>query len=38
VVPGDVFGQSGTGYLRCSYASGLDELKTALERIEEFLN
>ncbi|HUW67183.1 MAG TPA: aminotransferase class I/II-fold pyridoxal phosphate-dependent enzyme [Candidatus Nanoarchaeia archaeon] len=38
VVPGDVFGQSGTGYLRCSYASSLDELKTALERIEEFLN
>jgi aminotransferase len=38
VVPGDVFGQSGTGYLRCSYASGLEELKTALERIEEFLN
>jgi aminotransferase len=38
VVPGDVFGQSGAGFLRCSYASGLEELKTALERIEEFLN
>ncbi|MBE0524200.1 MAG: aminotransferase class I/II-fold pyridoxal phosphate-dependent enzyme [Methanosarcinales archaeon] len=38
VVPGDVFGQSGTGFLRCSYASSLDELKTSLERIEEFLN
>ncbi len=37
VVPGDVFGESGTGFLRCSYASSLDELKTALERMEEFL-
>jgi len=38
VVPGGVFGQCGDGFLRCSYASGLEELKTALERIEEFLS
>jgi len=38
VVPGEVFGQSGDGFLRCSYASSLDELKTALEKIEEFLS
>lgn len=38
VVPGDVFGHSGTGFLRCSYASSMDELKTALERMEEFLH
>jgi aminotransferase len=38
VVPGEVFGQCGDGFLRCSYASGLDELKTALEKIEEFLS
>ncbi|MCD4845101.1 MAG: aminotransferase class I/II-fold pyridoxal phosphate-dependent enzyme [Methanosarcinales archaeon] len=37
VVPGDVFGSSGEGFLRCSYASGLDELKIALERMGEFL-
>ena len=37
VVPGDVFGESGAGFLRCSYASSLDELKTALERMEKFL-
>ncbi len=37
VVPGDVFGESGAGFLRCSYASSLDELKTALERMEMFL-
>lgn len=38
VVPGPVFGQSGEGFLRCSYASSLEELKIALERIEDFLN
>ncbi|MDF1532130.1 MAG: aminotransferase class I/II-fold pyridoxal phosphate-dependent enzyme [ANME-2 cluster archaeon] len=37
VVPGDVFGESGAGFLRCSYASSLEELKTALERMEVFL-
>ncbi|MCK4929301.1 MAG: aminotransferase class I/II-fold pyridoxal phosphate-dependent enzyme [Methanosarcinales archaeon] len=37
VVPGDVFGESGAGFLRCSYASSLEELKTALERMEKFL-
>jgi aminotransferase len=38
VVPGNVFGSSGDGFLRCSYASGLDELKIALERMGEFLD
>jgi len=38
VVPGNVFGSSGEGFLRCSYASGLDELKIALERMGEFLD
>lgn len=37
VVPGNVFGDCGEGYIRCSYATSLDELKSALERIEEFL-
>lgn len=37
VVPGEVFGQCGNGFLRCSYASSLDELKTALERMEVFM-
>lgn len=37
VIPGEVFGQPGSGFLRCSYATGLDELKTALERIAQFL-
>ncbi|QZA88702.1 aminotransferase class I/II-fold pyridoxal phosphate-dependent enzyme [Salinarchaeum sp. IM2453] len=37
VVPGDVFGDDGTGHLRMSYATSLDELKTAFNRIEKFL-
>ena len=37
VVPGDVFGEAGAGHLRVSYATGLDDLKTAMDRIEAFL-
>lgn len=37
-VPGNVFGKSGEGHLRCSYATSLEELKIALERIEQFVN
>ncbi len=36
-VPGHVFGAGGEGFLRCSYATGISELKSALERIERFL-
>ena len=37
VVPGDVFGVSGEGYVRCCYATALSELEEALARIERFL-
>ena len=37
VVPGDVFGASGAGHVRCSYATALPQLETALERIGRFL-
>jgi aminotransferase len=37
VVPGDAFGKSGQGYIRISYASSLENLKEALNRIEVFL-
>ncbi|MFB6163523.1 MAG: pyridoxal phosphate-dependent aminotransferase [Haloarculaceae archaeon] len=37
VVPGDVFGAGGEGHLRVSYATGLEELKTAMDRIESFV-
>jgi aminotransferase len=37
VVPGTAFGPSGEGYVRCSYATGLEQLKTATERIANFI-
>ncbi|QLK25972.1 aminotransferase class I/II-fold pyridoxal phosphate-dependent enzyme [Natrinema zhouii] len=37
VVPGDVFGGSGEGHLRVSYATGLEDLRKALNRIEAFV-
>ena len=37
VVPGDVFGPSGEGHVRCSYATALPLLEQALERIGRFL-
>ncbi len=36
VVPGGAFGPSGEGHVRCSYATGLDQIKIAIERIGEF--
>lgn len=38
VVPGNVFGPSGEGFLRCSYATSREELIEALDRMETFLN
>jgi len=37
VVPGTAFGSSGEGHVRCSYATGLDQIKIAMERIGEFV-
>jgi aminotransferase len=37
VVPGTAFGDSGEGFIRVSYAYSLEDLKVALERIEEFV-
>jgi len=36
VVPGNAFGASGEGHVRCSYATSLDKIKVAVERIREF--
>ncbi len=33
VVPGDVFGAGGAGYIRCCYATDINKIKIALERI-----
>ncbi len=37
VVPGTAFGDSGEGFLRISYAYSLENLKIALDRMEEFV-
>lgn len=38
VVPGNAFGASGEGFIRCSYAYSIDNIKEALARIERFVN
>ena len=38
VVPGSAFGDSGKYFVRCSYATSLADLKTAVERIKAFLS
>ena len=37
VVPGTAFGDSGEGFLRISYAYSIENLKTALEKIKDFV-
>lgn len=37
VTPGSAFGAGGEGYVRLSYASSMESLKEALQRIEKFL-
>jgi aminotransferase len=37
VVPGSAFGESGEGYVRCCFATGMDKLKTAMDRMEKFV-
>ena len=38
VVPGTAFGDCGEGFLRISYAYSIDNLKTAIDRIKEFIS
>jgi len=38
MVPGSAFGQYGEGFVRCSFATGYDELIDACDRIERFLS
>jgi len=37
VVPGNVFGECGEGYIRCSYATSLEKLIEASKRIQRFI-
>ena len=38
VVPGTAFGPSGEGNVRCSYATAMDKLRIAVERIDRFIS
>jgi aminotransferase len=37
-VPGEAFGACGEGYLRCAYATGMTQLKEAMERMGKFVS
>ena len=37
VVPGSAFGESGEGFIRCSYAYSIENIQEALRRIEKFV-
>ena len=37
VVPGNAFGESGEGFIRCSYAYSIDSIDEALKRIARFV-
>ncbi|MEE4176712.1 MAG: aminotransferase class I/II-fold pyridoxal phosphate-dependent enzyme, partial [Bacteroides sp.] len=37
VVPGSSFGDAGSGFVRCSYATSYDKIEKALEKIGHFL-
>ena len=37
VVPGTAFGAGGEGHIRCSYATGIEKIEIALQRIARFV-
>jgi len=37
VVPGSAFGECGEGYVRCCYATALDDIREALRRMRRFV-
>ncbi|MBV6684452.1 aminotransferase [Rossellomorea sp. RS05] len=37
VVPGNVFGKGGEGFIRCSYASSMEQLQEAVKRLRRFV-
>ena len=36
-VPGDAFGESGEGFLRCCYATSMEQIRIAMDRMEAFV-
>ena len=37
-VPGSAFGPSGEGYLRCCFATSLEQIEIAMQRMQRFLS
>jgi aminotransferase len=37
VIPGSAFGNSGSGFVRACYATSMEHIETALERMERFM-
>ena len=38
IIPGNLFGECGEGFIRCSYSTATENLFIALERLDEFIN
>jgi len=38
VVPGTAFGEAGEGYIRCSYATSVETIEKAMDRMEHFVS
>lgn len=38
VVPGNAFGESGEGYVRCSYATSMQQIREAMDRMKRFID
>lgn len=37
-IPGDAFGKSGAGFLRCAYATGMDPIRESMARFARFVD
>ncbi len=37
-IPGDIFGETGAGFLRCAYAASREDIKEAIDRIGTFVD
>jgi aminotransferase len=38
VIPGEAFGEEGNGFIRCCYATSMDNIKIAMQKIDRFVN
>ncbi len=38
VIPGNAFGESGEGFVRCCYATSMEEIEIAMSRMKDFVS